>query len=227
MKKLYRIITLIVVLAFLTTYSPHELNVFPQKKNFFFKIQNIKVINNHLIKKENILDKLTSINGRNILFIKGEDIKKPLDEIEFLEKIEVKKKYPNTIIIKVYETKPVAILFKKNQKYLLDSSSKLISFNDHMFFDNLPSVFGVEAEKDFIIFFKQLKHNNFPMKKIKNFYYFKIGRWDLELLNNKIIKFPSNKTIKAIKKSVELLKRRDFLNYNIIDLRIHGKIVVE
>ena len=31
----------------------------------------------------------------------------------------------------------------------------------------------------------------------------------------------------VIKKSMELLDRKDFENYNIIDLRIHGKIVVE
>ena len=43
-------------------------------------------------------------------------------------------------------------------------------------------------------FFNQLKKNNFPNKQIKNFYYFQIGRWDLQLLNNKIIKFPHNNT---------------------------------
>ena len=31
----------------------------------------------------------------------------------------------------------------------------------------------------------------------------------------------------AIKKSIELLKREDFKNYNIIDLRVDGKIIVE
>ena len=45
--------------------------------------------------------------------------------------------------------------------------------------------------------------------------------------NDKIIKLPNDKVLKAIKKSVELLERDDFKNYNIIDLRIHGKIVVE
>ena len=52
-------------------------------------------------------------------------------------------------------------------------------------------------------------------------------RWDLQLVNNKIIKFPHNNTDDAIIKSVELLNRKDFKNYNIIDLRIRGKIVVE
>ena len=31
----------------------------------------------------------------------------------------------------------------------------------------------------------------------------------------------------AIQQSVELLTHKDFENYNVIDLRIHGKIVVE
>ena len=79
----------------------------------------------------------------------------------------------------------------------------------------------------FINFFNQLNNNNFFKKKIKKYYFFQIGRWDLQLLNNKIIKFPYNNTNKAIKKSIELMDRKDFENYNIIDLRIDGKIIVE
>ena len=227
MKKLYRIVILLVVLTFLTTYSPKEFRVFSQKNNFFFEIQNIEVVNNHLIKESEIVEKLIQIYKKNILFIKRNDIEKPLKSIDFLDKIEVKKKYPNTIIIKIYETKPVAILFKKNDKYLLDSSSNLIPFNENMLIDSFPSVFGEGAELEFINFFNQLENNNFPKKRIKNFYYFQIGRWDLQLLNDQIIKFPPNKTTEAIQQSVELLTRKDFKNYNIVDLRIHGKIVVE
>ena len=227
MKKLYRIIILLVAFIFLTTYSPNEFNVFPKKKNLFFKIQNIKIVNNHLIEESKIIGKLSEIYEKNILFIERNDIERPLKSIEFLEKIEVKKKYPNTIIINVYETEPVAILFKENSKYLLDSSSNLIPFNENMLFDDLPSIFGEKAEQDFINFFDQLGNNNFPKQRVKNFYYFQIGRWDLELLNNQIIKFPASRIPEAIQQSVELLARKDFGNYNIIDLRIHGKIVVE
>jgi len=227
MKKLYRIIILLVTLIFLTTYSPNKFSVIPKKKNFFFKIQNIKIVNNHLISEHKIAEKLTQIYNKNILFFNKNYIEKPLKSIDFLEKIEVKKKYPNTIIIKVYETKPVAILFKKKNKYFLDSSSNLIPFNENMFFDDFPSVFGEEAEQYFINFFNQLENNNFPKKRVKNYYYFQIGRWDIQLSNNKIIKFPPKKTAEAIQQSVELLGRKDFENYNIIDLRIHGKIVVE
>ena len=227
MKKLYRIILLLAAFIFLTTYNPNEFNAFPKKKNLFFKIQNIEIINNHLIRENEIVERLAHIYEKNILFIERNDVEKPLKSIDFLEKIEVKKTYPNTITIKVYETKPIAILFKKNNKYLLDSSSNLITFSENMLIDDFPSVFGEGAEQDFINFYNQLENNNFPNQKIKNFYYFQIGRWDLKLLNDLIIKFPSSKIIEAIQQSVELLTRKDFENYNVIDLRIHGKIVVE
>ena len=61
----------------------------------------------------------------------------------------------------------------------------------------------------------------------KNFYFFQIGRWDLQLANDRIVKFPHNNILGAIKKSIELIDRKDFENYNIIDLRIDGKIIVE
>ena len=227
MKKLYRIIILLVALTFLTTYSPNEFNVFHPKKNIFFKIQNIKIINNHLIDENKIIEKLTEIYEKNILFIERNDIEKPLKSIDFLEKIEVKKKYPNTVIIKVYETKPIAIIFKKSKKYLLDSSSNLITFKESMFIDDFPSVFGEGAEKNFVNFFNKLENNNFPKQRVKSFYYFQIGRWDLQLLNDQIIKFPTSKIANAIQQSVKLLARKNFGDYNVIDLRIHGRIVVE
>ena len=62
---------------------------------------------------------------------------------------------------------------------------------------------------------------------LKNFYYFRIGRWDVQFFNDKIIKFPTNITGEVIKQSIKLLDREDFKNYNIIDLRIDGKIIVE
>ena len=226
MKKLYRIILLLLIFSFLTTYSPKEINVSPNK-SFFFKIKNIEIINNYLISTNTIDEKMNKIYGKNILFIKRKDIQSLLSSIDFLKKIEVRKKYPDTIIIKIYETKLVAVLFKKDQKYLLDSSSNLIPFNTNDLLKNLPNVFGEGAEKNFINFFKKLEKNNFATKRIKNFYYFQIGRWDIQLLNDQKIKLPSNKTTEAIQQIIELLDREDFKKYKVIDLRIDGKIVVE
>ena len=227
MKKFYRIILLLIILIFLSTFNPKEFDLISKKNDPLFKIQNIEIKNNFLINKSEIEEKLSNIYKKNIFFVKRADIQEPLKEIDFFEKIEVKRKYPNTITIKIFETRPVAVLFRNKVKYLLDSSSNLISFKDNINLNELPNVFGNEAENNFIYFSNQLKENNFPYKQIKNFYYFQIGRWDLQLVNDKLIKFPDNNIDDAINKSIELLESENFKNYNIIDLRVDGKIIVE
>ena len=227
MKKLYKIILLLFLFIFLTTYNPSEFYNSYERGNSFFKVEKIEIVNNRLIEKNIIEVRLNSILKRNILFIKKNDLEKPLKSLDFLEKIEVKKKYPNTLIIKVYESKPIAILFKKNKKYLLDNLSKLIVFDEKIATVGFPNIYGENAEKYFVNFLSQLEKNNFPKKRIKNYYYFQIGRWDLQLKNDQIIKFPPTKIAQAVQHSIKLLNRKDFANYKVIDLRIHDKIVVE
>ena len=227
MNKFYRILLLIIALIFLSTYNPNKFQKNIKNETNFLKIKIIAIEDNLLIEKDKLYKKLNKIYGKNILLIKREDIEESLKNIDFLEKIEVKKKYPDTITIKIFETRPVGIIFKDKKKYLLDSSSNLIKEDNEENFSELPAIIGNDAEINFVNFFSKLKNNNFPTKNIKNYYYFKIGRWDVHLLNGQIIKFPTNKTTKVIKQSIDLLKREDFKNYDVIDLRIHGKIVVE
>ena len=227
MKRFYKIISLFFILIFLTTYTPNTINFTETEKDFFFKIKNIEITNNYKIKKKDILSKLNHLYKKNIILIKDYDFQKPLESVNFLERIEVKKKYPSTIILTIHETKPLAIIFKNEKKYVIDSSSNLISYDEDIFEKNLPNILGKGAEKDFLTFFDQLNNNNFPSNKIENYYYFQINRWDIKLRDDKLIKFPADKRKEAIQQSVELLNRKDFKNYKVIDLRIHGKIVVE
>ena len=227
MSNFYRIILLFIIFVFLSTFNPQDLNPILKTNKTLFKIQTIDIKNNFLITKSEVEEKLINIYKKNIFFLKKEDIEKPLREISFLEKIEVKKKYPDTIIIEIFETKPLAILFKEKNKYILDNLGNVINYQNISNFGKLPSVFGDGAENNFINFYDELKKENFPISKIKSFYFFQIDRWDLELLNNMLVKFPNNKRNNSIAKSIELLNRKDFINYKIIDLRIEGKIIVE
>jgi cell division septal protein FtsQ len=227
MKKFYKIFLLIISLVFLTTYNPNKFNENLENNNTFFKIEKIIISNNFLVKEEEIISKLKPLYRKNILLIRRKDIEESLKNIIFLKKIEVKKKYPHTIIVKIFETEPVGILFKDKEEYLLDSSANLIEIENKKGFTGLPNIIGNDAENNIINFLDKLKTNKFPINNIKKFSYFKIGRWDVELLDDRAIKFPYNVDSKIIKKTIELLSRKDFQNYKIIDLRIDGKIIVE
>ena len=91
MIKFYKIILLLTALIFLSTFNPKEFNLAKKKGNSLFKIENIEIKNNFLTNKNEIEEKLNIIRDENIFFIKREDIEKPLKEIKFLSKIEVKK----------------------------------------------------------------------------------------------------------------------------------------
>ena len=145
MRKLYKIILFLIALVFLSTFNPKYEDFISKKKITFFEIENIEIKNNSLVKKEEVINKIANIYKSNIFLVESADIEEPLKKIDFLDKIEVKKKYPNTIEIIIFETKPTAILFKDKNKYLLDSSSNLININENDNYDSLPKIFGDDA----------------------------------------------------------------------------------
>ena len=142
MKNPFKTIILLITLIFLTTYSPSKLNHEEQNSVNFFSIKNIQVENNNLISKFEIVNKLSDLYGKNILLVNKDYIKKPLESIDFLRTIEVKKKYPDTIIINIFETKPVAVLLKDKKKFLIDNLSNLYPLSISISEDDLPLIFN-------------------------------------------------------------------------------------
>ena len=227
MRKFYSILLLLLTLILLTTYNPSEMELISNQGNSLFDVKSIKIINNEKIKPDVIEEKLKKIYGQNIFFIKTSEIEKVTRNIIYLQSIEVKKKYPNTLIVKVFETSPLAILLKNSEYYILDSGANLILINaDSVTNYNYPHIFGKNSEKYFLNFLQLLKKNNFPIIDIKSYYYFQIGRWDLKLKDGLLIRLPNNMIKNAIEKSIELLNKDDFKNYEVIDLRINGRIIV-
>ena len=228
MNKLYKIFFLFILLIFLTTYTPKKFDLIsPKEGGGFFNIQKIEIVNNSLISDQKIKSDLENLYGKNIFFIKSKPLEKILNKIDLINKVELKKKYPDTIKVKVYEEHPTAILNKKNKKFFIMESSKLIPFTDNIAFENLPTVFGEKSEFHLVSFLKSLQNAEFPTQRIKNFYFFKIGRWDIQLKDDQVIKFPFKNVNEAINQSIQLMNRKDFVKYKIIDLRISGKIITE
>ena len=219
MKKRFLIALLLLLL--LSTYNIQE----NFKLNSKFYINNITVENNLVISEKKIRQKLSFIYKRNLFFLRDNEIRNKLNEIDFIDSYEIKKIYPNKIKIKVFEKKPIAILQNKREKKYFTSKGSLVSFIYLDEFKSLPLVFG--DEKSFKTLNDELEKINFPYKEIRTFYLFETGRWDLLTIKNQTIKLPISDYNISLKNFLDLKDQASFEKYKIFDYRIKDQLILK
>ena len=190
-----------------------------------FKLKEVIVENNSILKKKNIKNLLNPIYGKNLLLIKNNDIKTVLMQNDFIESFQMKKKYPKTLKIKINEKKPIAILINKKKKYYLSEKIDLIKFRNIKKYGDLPYILG--NINDFEVFYNNLKTINFPFEIISRYTFYETRRWDLETINKKIIKLPVKNYNKSLISYLEIKNKNDFTKYKIFDYRLENQLILK
>ena len=221
MKKLSIILSSILLIVMLTTFNPSNFYSGLQ----FFKIKKIEVKNIVVldsIKIKNLF--FEEFYESNLLILDKEKIDKILRENELIEYIEFRKIYPSKLVAKVFEKKTIAIINYKQNKFFLTNNGEEIEFFRNPSLEKLPNIFG--KQKNFLEIYSSLKKLNFPILKIKSFYYFDIGRWDI-IMNNKIlIKLPVENFNKSLANYLSIRNNLNFEKYKIFDYRIKDQLIL-
>ena len=218
MKK--RIIIALILLISLTTIT------FDQKIIFsIFALKKITIENNSLLKKNDIKKSLEPIYDKNLLLLNNKEIKKILLQNSLIDSFKIKKKYPNTLKIEIFEKKPIAILFDKKQKFYISEKIELIDYNMLSIDNNLPYVLG--NKDDFKIFYDNLRKIKFPFNSVKKYILYENNRWDLETLNNKTIKLSPQNYKDNLEHYLNLINKKEFKNYNLYDFRIKNQLILK
>ena len=210
----------ILLFILLTTINPHQEISFNK-----FNLKKIEIENNSLLDEKEIKKLLVSINNKNLLFLKFKEIENALMKNNFIEGFNIKKKYPNTLKIKIFEKKPIAILINKKKKFYLSEKIDLIKFRNLQNYDDLPYVFG--NENNFKIFYENLKEINFPLSIIKKYTFFGSNRWDIETVDEKLIKLPTNNYSNSLENYLKMRKKNNFSKYKIFDYRVNNQIILK
>ena len=187
-------------------------------------IEKIILENNDIVDETLLKRKLSFLYGENIIFFSNNEIAKKLDNLDFIESFEIKRIYPNKIIIKIFKKKPIAILQNKKNKFYYTNNGDVINFIKIEKFDNLPIVFG--DKKNFSILYKT-KRNKFSIRSNKNFYFFEINRWDLTTKKDQIIKLPIQGYDESLLNFIELDKRDNFDKFKLFDYRINNQLILK
>ena len=117
----------------------------------------------------------------------------------------------------------LAQLKKKNDIFFLGSNGNLIKSNDIE--KSIPFIFGDFKIKNFFQLKKVMIESNFDYIEIKNLFFFKSGRWDIEMKSGTLIKLPKDNIRKSLKLVIKILNEYDN-KINQIDLRQHKQIII-
>ena len=157
-------------------------------------------------------------------FLSKTEIQKKLDSIDIIHDYSVLKTYPSSLNIKINKTKFLANVTSENKIFLLGANGKLIETNNHK--KELPNIFGKYDKDSFFNLLKSIKNSNFRISNIKNLYFFKSGRWDIETKFDVIIKLPKDNLKDSLNLSLDILNNKEFKKVKILDLRQHNQIII-
>ena len=207
----------VLIILFLTTISNYN---FYNKKIFTIKYIDI----NGLSEKKNLLIKneIQNIIGKNIILVKKNNFNKIMYRND-ISNITIKKIYPNKLVINFIPAKPICeILFENYKIFLGDNGKKLeLETIDR----KLPIVYGSKNIKNIFKVINLLMSSNLDYYKINKIIFFKSGRFDINLDDGILIKYPINYSKEIINYSSDLFNNKKFINSKIIDLRLNNKII--
>ena len=191
-----------------------------------FKIQEIKIKNNKILEDQEIIKIFSFLYNKNIIFLNSYELKKNLNQSSFIEKIEIKKVFPDKLVIKVFEKEPIAILIDKHQKkYYLGKKINLIEFRTILKYENLPIING--DLKNFKKLYNNLIKINFPTDQIRSYQNFRINRWNIEMIDKKILKLPEKNYTKSLIDFMDIKDKTKFEKYKTFDYRLSNQLILK
>ena len=187
-------------------------------------------INNILVKglegSENfqLIENLNFIKSENILFLNRVRIKDVIEKNTLVEDYSVFRLYPSSLNIIINKTNFLAVTEKDGNIFLLGSNGKM-TLSDEIN-HNLPFIFGDFNIENFFELKKAMYETKFNFDEVKNLYFFKSGRWDVETKYGLLIKLPKKDLKNSLKYLINFLKTENLNKIKEIDLRQHKQIII-
>ena len=189
------------------------------------KINTIKVSGLSEKKNDELTYRLDFLKIGNMFFTKKNEITQIINSYNLVEEFSVFKNYPSTLDIQIKKTIFLAQLKREDGNFLLGSNGKLTKINESK--PGVPFIFGDFENKNFFELKEAIEKTSFEFEQIKNLFFFKSGRWDIETINGLLIKLPKDEIYMSMKILNNFLKQNREIKIKKIDLRQHKQIIID
>ena len=185
----------------------------------FQNINNINITGLNIKNKLILLKDIENFNLNNIFLINKIDLEDEIESNTLIESYSIFKRYPSSLDINIEKTKILAKINKNGQIFYIGSNGKFIKNNSLN--NEPPFIFGNPEVFEFFKIKEIIDKSKISYTEIKNLYFFPSKRWDLELIDNTIIKLPNDNINIALNLAIEFLNDHKF-----IDARIKNQIIL-
>jgi cell division septal protein FtsQ len=91
-----------------------------------FNVEEIIISGNYHLDKDDIVKSMNIKKGKPLLDIRSTDINERLRENPWIKRVALKKQFPGTLLIKVEEAVPTALLSIKKKLYIIDDDGNIL-----------------------------------------------------------------------------------------------------
>lgn len=205
------------LILFLLFSSQFNLNMV-RNFNEIFKVSNIQIQGDVIN-----IDEINNLKNINIFFIDKKVIKKILVNYSILKNFEIKKNYPNTLIIQLEKAKPIAKIFSDNKFLYLGDNGKI--FGSILPNTHIPEIQGDLSLDSLNKLVKTINDSPFKIDEINIIKVYPSQRFDLKFKDEKTIQFPLNVDIEFMEYAFNFYNTKN-INEKIIDMRLEKKIIL-
>ena len=197
----------------------------------FAQIKNIEIKGNNLADAQKIRE-ISIDRGSSLFYFDLESVAGEIKDMNWVKKVSIKKKFPNSLIVQITENEPFAYLLKNQNYFLIDIDGELIiEKNEEAITENEYLILrGVESEYYLTEIISDL-NINYPdiIPSIKEMEFVERRRWNLIFKNNLLIKLPESKIDISLKNLKKLIQDDKILKSNIIevDLRLTDRAIIK
>ncbi len=215
-KKILVYFFLIIILASINNINLNNFN--------YYKINKVLITGLKNTENQTILKEIENINFGNIFLLNKNEFNEILKKNSLIENYNVFKKYPSTLNINLKKTNFLAKININGKIYLVGSNGKFSKNN--LSNDDLPFIFGKPDIDDFLKFKNDFDNSKFSYNEIKNIFFYRSKRWDIELKNDIVIKLPKENINFALNFVFNFLENKNIKNIKIVDARIKNQIII-
>ncbi len=193
-----------------------ELNI---KDSNGFEISSLSKFDDKEIVKE-----LSNHKHENLFLLEKEKIKKIIKKNKIIENYNIYKKYPSDLVVNFEKTELLALTQMDGVYFYIGSNGNLIEVKD--FEINLPMIFGNFDLVEFLKLKDLIDESFFDFYDIKNLYYYKSKRWDIETKNGLLVKLPANDLSESFRVFIKIINDTKLKNIQMIDLRQNNQVII-